>query len=68
MIEHEYSGLLTDIDNVGQLSEAINLALNNEALRGQLVDNAAQVYATTYSRQVIVDAYLDFYRRIAGSR
>lgn len=68
VIEHDYSGLLTDIDDVGQLSEAMNLALTDVALRERLVENATQVYATTYSRQVIVDAYLDFYRRIAEQR
>ncbi|WP_374973896.1 glycosyltransferase, partial [Spongiibacter marinus] len=68
VIEHDYSGLLTDIDDVGQLSDAMNLALTDAALRERLVENATQVYATTYSRQVIVDAYLDFYRRIAEQR
>ncbi len=68
VIEHEYSGLLTDIDDVGQLAEAISATLDDGGLRQRLVDNAAGVYASTYSRQVIVDAYLDFYRRIAESR
>ncbi|WP_372865355.1 glycosyltransferase family 4 protein, partial [Spongiibacter sp.] len=68
VIEHEYSGLLTDIDDVGQLAEAISATLDDGGLRQRMVDNAAGVYASTYSRQVIVDAYLDFYRRIAESR
>lgn len=66
VIEHEYSGLLTDIDDVAQLAEAINLAINNTALRQQLVDNAKQVYDSTYSRQVIVDSYMNFYKTITA--
>lgn len=68
VIDDEKTGLLTDIDDVGQLAEAMKVALDSEPLRQQLVENAAQVYASTYSRQVIVDAYLNFYRRIAGDR
>ena len=66
VIENEKTGLLTDIDDVGQLTEAIKRTLGNEALRQQWVDNASDVYASTYSREVIVSSYLDFYKRITN--
>ena len=68
VIENEKTGLLTDIDDVGQLAEAIKLTLGNETLRQQWVDNASGVYASTYSREVIVASYLDFYSRIRRER
>ena len=66
VIENEKTGLLTDIDDVGQLTEAIKRTLGNETLRQQWVDNASGVYASTYSREVIVSSYLDFYKRITN--
>ncbi|MBO6753630.1 MULTISPECIES: glycosyltransferase [Spongiibacter] len=68
VIENEKTGLLTDIDDVGQLTEAIKRTLGNEALRQQWVDNASDVYASTYSREVIVSSYLGFYNRIHCER
>jgi glycosyltransferase involved in cell wall biosynthesis len=68
VIEHGHSGLLTEIDDVAELAEAMALALGDSSLRQSLVDNAAEVYRSTYSREVIVRSYLDFYRRIAPSK
>ncbi len=64
VIEHEHSGLLTAIDHVDELAEAINRVLDSEELKKQLTENAAEVYRSTYSREVIVNSYLDFYQRI----
>lgn len=65
VISNEHSGLLTEIDNAGELAEAISRVLADANLKTQLVDNAAAVYASTYSRKVVTQAYLDFYQRIA---
>lgn len=65
VIDNEYSGLLIEIDNARELAEAISRVLADGNLKIQLVDNAAAVYASTYSRKVVTQAYLDFYQRIA---
>lgn len=64
VIEHGVSGLLTDIDQVAELAAAINALLGDEGRRTQLADTASAVYASTYSKAVVVAAYLDFYQRI----
>jgi glycosyltransferase involved in cell wall biosynthesis len=65
VISHGESGILTEIDNVGELTSAIRDVLTNDALRKQLVQQASAVYETTYSKKVVVASYLDFYRQIA---
>ena len=66
VIENEKTGLLTDIDDVPQLVDALRLVITDPVLRQRLVGNAAEVYKLTYSRQVIVDAYMNFYETIAA--
>ena len=56
---------MTDIDDVQQLSDAIVQLLANPQMRDQLRDSAAQDYRQRFSREVVVNQYVDFYRRIA---
>lgn len=65
VIEDEYSGLLTEIDNVDHLAAAIAGLLANDEARNRLAENARSVYQSTYSKQVVIDAYHAFYQRIA---
>ena len=61
VIEDGYSGLLTDIDNVEQLTKAINSLLKDDKLKQQLVDNASKVYAEGYSEKYIVSEYIKLF-------
>ncbi|QQD17485.1 glycosyltransferase [Spongiibacter nanhainus] len=65
VIAHGETGWLTDIDDVQQLSDAIVQLLANPQMRDQLRDSAAQDYRQRFSREVVVNQYVDFYRRIA---
>ena len=66
VIDHEYSGLLTEIDDVRQLADALQQVITDSGLRQRLSAQAAEVYQRSYSRQVIVDSYMDFYKTITA--
>lgn len=68
VIEHQKTGLLTDIDDVGALADAIRDVLNSEALRQGLCEAAEQEYRDRYSRAKVLEAYKDFYGRIGPAR
>lgn len=62
VIEHGVTGLVTPVDQVVPLAEAINQLLINDAMRSQLVDQAFAHYQAHYSERVIVDQYNTLYR------
>ena len=58
------SGLITPIDDAAALAKAILRVLDREDLRQCLIEGGSQVYAEGYSKQHIVQQYVDFYSRI----
>ncbi|MCO1333355.1 glycosyltransferase [Microbulbifer sp. OS29] len=58
------TGLITPIDNVAELAKAIKSVIESPALRQSLIENAADEYAKTYSKQVIVDSYIELYDKL----
>lgn len=64
LIENEVNGLLTPVDDVPALADAIKTVLQSEQVQKNLVLNAKRLYWQTYSRDVIVRQYEDFYSRI----
>jgi glycosyltransferase involved in cell wall biosynthesis len=60
-IEHGVTGLLTPVDEVAPLAQAINELLSDEALRKELVENAYAHYVDHYSEAVIVGQYNALY-------
>jgi len=58
VIEHDYSGILTEIDDVEELTLAINKVLGSEELRERLVQQAFEVYQKGYSQNYIVSEYI----------
>lgn len=68
VIEDGYSGLLTDIDDVEQLTAAVTSLLNSGALRKQLVENASKVYAEGYSEKYIVNEYVKLFKMLKNNK
>ncbi len=62
VIEHGVTGLVTPVDEVAPLADAINQLLRNPALRSRLAGQAFAHYQMHYSERVIVDQYNALYR------
>jgi glycosyltransferase involved in cell wall biosynthesis len=58
VIEHNVSGILTEIDDVDELTVAINEVLGSEELRERLVKQAFDVYQSGYSQEFIISEYI----------
>ncbi|MGQ0527897.1 MAG: glycosyltransferase [Alphaproteobacteria bacterium] len=57
-------GLLFPIDDVTALAESINLLINNNNLKKNLVENGQKRYESEFTCEKTTAAYLDFYREI----
>ncbi|UZE95759.1 glycosyltransferase [Alkalimarinus alittae] len=68
VIEDGYSGLLTDIDDVNQLTQAITSLLSDDTLKQQLIENASKVYAEGYSEDYIVSEYIRLFSLIKANK
>jgi glycosyltransferase involved in cell wall biosynthesis len=66
VIEHGVTGLVTPVDAVAPLADAINQLLRDPALRAQLVEQAHAHYQKHYSERVIVAQYNALYRELIG--
>ncbi|WP_444924026.1 glycosyltransferase [Microbulbifer sp. DLAB2-AF] len=64
VISDGHSGLITPIDDADALAKAIRSVLDNPELRQSLIENAAEVYANGYSKQFIVDSYIELYNTL----
>lgn len=65
LIDHEKTGLLTEIDDVHQLGTAISYLLNDSKTRDKLTLNAKKHYLNHYSEKIISQQYINFYQTIA---
>ena len=63
-IDDGVSGLITPVDDAPALAQAINRVLGSEDLRQTLTQQAAEIYASTYSKQTIVSQYRDLYTQL----
>ena len=68
VITDGHSGLITPVDEARPLADAIKKVLGSEDLRQELIENAAEVYRTGYSKQYIVERYAEFYQQIRKQR
>lgn len=66
VIDDGQTGLLTPIDDVAALAEAITRVLVAPDFRASLVSKASAHYAEYYSETVIVEAYRQLFERIRG--
>ncbi|MFC3153096.1 glycosyltransferase [Litoribrevibacter euphylliae] len=64
VIDHEVTGILTEIDDVEELTGAINRVLGSEELRHQLVTQAYEGYQKGYSQEYIVSEYIRLFNHL----
>jgi glycosyltransferase involved in cell wall biosynthesis len=67
LITHEKNGLVTPIDDVHALSNAIDGLLSDPNKMEQLAENGYLEYAEHYSRDVIIQQYKDFFQSIMAT-
>lgn len=64
LIDNELNGLLVPLDDVDALTGAINRVLTDGALRRRLVEQGRVTSSEGFSRDAIVDMYIEFLREI----
>lgn len=66
LIEDGCTGLVTPVDDVAALSDAMNTLVSSEQQRGQLSEQAKDHYNHFYSRKIISQRYADFMVELVG--
>ncbi|SDK11811.1 glycosyltransferase [Microbulbifer yueqingensis] len=64
LIDSGVTGIVTPIDEPGALADAINKLVIDEAARYQLAEEARSHYWKKFSREVIVEQYLQLFRQV----
>ena len=64
IINEGINGLLVDVDNEEQLSQAISKALNNFSLAASLGGNARKTIEASYDLNKVADRYLELYKKL----
>ncbi len=65
LIEHNETGLVTPVDEVEPLSDAINQLLGNLNAANAMADRGYQHYLDNYSRKIICQQYVDYFKNIS---
>ncbi len=65
LITHDKNALLTPIDDVDRLTAAIESLLANPSKASRLADQGYKEYQTLYSRDIIIQQYLDLFKELA---
>lgn len=63
-VTHEHDGLLCDVDDVEGLARQIDVAATDDGVRRKLVENGRNTYRAYFSREKVVDAFIETYERI----
>ncbi|MEO3434538.1 glycosyltransferase [Inquilinus sp. CAU 1745] len=63
-VTHEHDGLLCDIDDVDGLTRQIGIAATDDGVRRKLMENGRNTYRAFFSREKVVDAFIETYERI----
>ena len=61
-VNHEKDGLLVDIDDCEGLVEALQRALNDKALRAQLIKGGTKMYEKLFSRESVIKSLIKSYQ------
>ena len=64
LIENGVTGLVTPVDEVEPLADAINQLLQNPAQASALAKSGQQLYFDKYSREHICGAYIDLFKQL----
>ena len=68
LIDNNETGLLTPIDDVDALGDAIKSLIADPAEAKKLADNAHKKYMDKHSKAVIVNQYHEFFHNVAGKK
>ena len=63
IVDHN-NGLLTPIDDVGALANAMQHLVDNQSLRESLVQAGYETFLNFYEEKLVIKAYLEFFARI----
>jgi glycosyltransferase involved in cell wall biosynthesis len=66
VVRHGYNGLLVPPRNAEALAHAINLLLNDPALRAQMGVRGRETAIEQFSEEKVIAAILSVYRTVAG--
>ena len=66
LIDHNYTGLLTPIDDVDALAEAIKTLVASPEQAKQLAENAYKNYMNKYCKSVIVEQYSELFHTVVN--
>lgn len=64
LIDHTHTGVITPIDEVDALADAINGLLLDKKTASKLAENAKAEYTANYSKSVIVNQYAEFFHSL----
>jgi glycosyltransferase involved in cell wall biosynthesis len=65
LIEHGHTGVITPIDNSDAMADKLYQLANDDALRSELVAQAAKQLTSHYSEAAVAKQYANFYRDIS---
>ncbi|MES9813826.1 MAG: glycosyltransferase [Candidatus Thiodiazotropha sp.] len=68
VVRHEEDGLIFECENALALSQAIERALNDDALRQGMAENGRQRAVREFARDTIMQAYVELYRYLLEHR
>ncbi|MES9829291.1 MAG: glycosyltransferase [Candidatus Thiodiazotropha sp.] len=68
VVRHEEDGLMFECENALALSQAIERALNDDALRQGMAENGRQRAVREFARDTIMQAYVELYRYLLEHR
>lgn len=63
-VEHEKDGLVTPIDDVDAMQQAISRIISEPDLREKLVENGFNKYLQEFTKEKTVNSYLDFFAEV----
>ncbi len=63
-IRHEENGMLSQIDNVDEIAEYLNLLINDPLLAKRLIDNGRAEFEANFTEQVAVQNWKNLFERL----
>lgn len=66
LIKSGMNGILTPVDQIQPLAEAITALIQDQALKEKIAQGGYQSYQTELSETIVIKKYLDFFKRILG--
>ena len=68
VMQHDYNGLLTPVENEEAMAQSILRLIDDETLRARLGKQARQTAMEHYSLEVVADKYIELYQSLLANR